>query len=316
MEIAILGGGSWGIALAMHLAKKGYSIKVWEFFEEDAKKMQENRFCRLLPEVKLPQNVIVSSKMEEVLSSCELILLVVPSDKVKSTMEKAKAFLEKQPIVICSKGLGENLELMTDLVGEIVSNELFCFYGPTHAEEVCKGMFSGAVLAGEKKERLKELKKILETKEFKVEISEDLVGVQIGAALKNIMAVFIGVLEGMNWGDNAKAYVMTKGLDEIKRVGLRMGAKPEIFYGLAGMGDLIVTCMSRHSRNRYLGEQVGKGRKLIEVIEEMEMVAEGVTTVKRAVGLKEKLGLDLPLITGLHTILFEGGKPEEALKNI
>ena len=157
---------------------------------------------------------------------------------------------------------------------------------------------------------------MLEGPQFKVHLSEDIVGVQVCAALKNILAVFVGVLDGAGLGDNAKAYVMTKGLEEIQQVGLKWGAKKETFYGLAGMGDMIVTCSSKHSRNRFVGEQIGKGRKLEEVLAEMKMVAEGITTVKEAIKLKEKFGLELPLITGLYDILFNGKNVEAVLEKI
>jgi glycerol-3-phosphate dehydrogenase (NAD(P)+) len=314
MKIAILGGGSWGTALAVHLARNNNDIKVWEFFEEQAQEMQEKRVCKLLPEVKLAENIFVSSKMEEVLADSELVLLVVPSDKVESTISIAKEFIDKQTVVICSKGFGPDLKFLSDVVAEKVFGSVFCLYGPTHAEEVCKEMFSGIVLAGGKGKE--ELMKVIATDNLKVDLSDDLIGVQVSAALKNILAVFVGVLDGMGLGDNAKAYIMTRGLEEIKSVGVALGGKSETFYGLAGIGDMIVTSTSQHSRNRSVGVEVGKGRKLDEVIKEMAMVAEGVTTLKEAIGLKEKTGLELPLITGLYGILFEGKDPQEVLKNI
>lgn len=314
MNIAILGGGSWGTALAVHLAKKEHKIKIWEFFEEQATKMQQERLCPLLPEAKLSENIYVSSKMEEVLSASEVVLLVVPSDKVEVTIEKAAPLLANQSIIICSKGFAKNLQLLSDVVKEKVSGEVYCLYGPTHAEEVCKGKFSGIVLAGgQGKEKLKEM---LESSELKVDLSDDLIGVQICSALKNIAAVFVGVLDGMDLGDNAKAHVMTRSLAEIKEVGLVWGAQEETFYGLAGLGDVIVTCTSKHSRNRYVGEQIGKGKKLNDVITEMKMIAEGVTTIKGAIKLKEKFNLELPLITGMYQILFEEKDPTIVLSSI
>jgi len=273
--------------------------------------MQENRICPLLPGVKLLENIFVSNDMEEVLQESKLILLVVPSDKVELTLNQAVRFIKEQPVVICSKGFGPDLKLLSEIVKEKVKGEVYCLYGPTHAEEVCKGMFSGIVLAG--KNGL-ELKKEIESDNLKVDLTEDLIGVQVAAALKNILAVFIGVLDGLSLGDNAKAYVMTKGLEEIKQIGLKWGAKEETFSSLAGMGDLIVTCTSQHSRNRHVGEQVGKGRQLDEVINEMKMVAEGVNILGDVPALKEKFNLELPLITGLYQLLFEGKNPEEVLK--
>ncbi len=314
MNITILGGGSWGTALAVHLARNDHHPKIWEFVPEQARKMQEERVCPLLPEVRLPDTIFVSPIMGEALAGAELILIAVPSHTVEATLEQAKSFMGAQPLIICSKGFASNLRLLSEVAKEKVSGKVYCFYGPTHAEEVCKGMFSGAVLAGGAGKA--RLRKVFASPAFKVELSNDIVGVQISAALKNILAVFIGVLDGMGAGDNAQAYVMTKGLHEIQQVGLRWGARRETFYGLAGLGDVIVTCSSRHSRNRHVGEQVGKGRRLDEVIAEMNMVAEGVTAVKEAIHLKQKFGVELPIITGLYQILFEQKNPHDVLKGI
>jgi glycerol-3-phosphate dehydrogenase (NAD(P)+) len=312
MKISILGGGSWGTALAVHLASKNHDVKVWEFFEEQARHMQEERVCKFLPDTKLPENIFITSDMGKSLEQSELILIVVPSDKVDKTMDVAKQFISDQPIVICSKGFGPDLKLLTEVVKEKISGKVYCLYGPTHAEEVCKGMFSGIVLAGEDDSLVKEF----QTDDFVVDYTSDVIGVQVSAALKNILAVFIGAIDGAGLGDNAKAYVMTRGLNEIKKVGAALGAKEETFYGLAGIGDIIVTCTSEHSRNRYVGWEVGKGRELKEVVDEMKMVAEGVITVKEAIKLKEKFNLDLPLITGLYEILFNGKKVKEILESI
>jgi glycerol-3-phosphate dehydrogenase (NAD(P)+) len=310
MNIAILGGGSWGTALAVHLAKKKFNIKVWEFFEEQAKEMQEKRHCKLLPGANLPENIFVSSNMQEVLKDSELVLIVVPSDKVESTVVSARAYIQDKPIVICSKGFASDLRLLSDVVAEQVSGSVYCLYGPTHAEEVCKGIFSGIVLAGEDTGGLKE---VFESDVLKVDVTGDLIGVQVAAALKNILAVLNGILDGAGYGDNTSAYVLTKGLAEISQVGLHMDAHQETFYGLAGMGDVIVTCSSEHSRNRRVGFEIGKGRKLQEVLKEMNMVAEGVSTAKIMPQLVDKYELELPLLMGTYQILFENKDIKEIL---
>lgn len=315
MKLSILGGGSWGTALAIHLAKNKHQVKVWEFLVQQAQEMQEKRICPLLSQVAIPENVFVSSKMEEVLPESEAVFMVVPSDKVEATLATATSLLKEQPLIICSKGLASNLRLLSEVAKEKVKGEVYCLYGPTHAEEVCKGVLSGIVLAGEGK-WAKPLQKAVKSESLRVERSKDIVGVQLCAALKNILAVFIGVLDGAGYGDNTKAYLMTKGLKEIQQLGKKMGAKKDTFYGLAGMGDVIVTCTSVYSRNHFVGEQVGKGRKLEEVLAEMKMVAEGVTTLKSAISFQEKLGLKLPIINGLHQILFEGKEVREVLRTI
>src|SRR3989344_4510324 len=241
MRIAIIGGGSWGTALGVHLAKKNHEIKIWEFFAEQAKEMQEQRVCRLLPEVKLPEQIYVCSDLELTVKESEAVLVVVPSDKVEVTLKNAAPFLQSQPIILCSKGFASGQRLLSEVARQLVKGEVYCLYGPTHAEEVCKGMFTGIVLAGKKGKERSKLQKALEHDDLRVEMSDDVIGVQVAAALKNILAVFIGVLDGLQLGDNAKAYVMTKGLAEIRTLGIALGAKKETFYSLAGMGDLIVT---------------------------------------------------------------------------
>ncbi len=312
MQISILGGGSWGSALAIHLARNKHQVKVWEFVVEQAQKMQIERICPLLPLEKLSEHIFVSSKMEEVLPESEVIFIAVPSDKVEATLADAASLIGEQPIIICSKGFASNSRLLSDIAQEKAKGEIYCLYGPTHAEEVCKGVFSGIVLAGKGKYRLK-LRKALRSPMLKVELSNDIIGVQVGAALKNILAVFTGVIDGAGLGDNTKAYIMTKGLEEIKRVGVAMGAKKDTFYGLTGLGDVIVTCTSVHSRNHYVGEQVGTGRKLDEVLTEMKMVAEGIIMLKSIPQLQQKLNLKLPIMYGLYQLMMEGKSVKKVL---
>ncbi len=313
MNITILGGGSWGTALAIHLAKLNHVLKVWEFLTEQAKDMQQNRICRLLPEVKLPKNIFVSSIMAEVFPS-DLVLLVVPSEHAVGTIKQATPYLRHQPIIICSKGFAADTRLLTEAISEIIANPLYCLYGPTHAEEVCKGLFSGIVLAGsDGKERLRNQ---LASPDFKIDLSDDLIGVQVAAALKNILAVFIGILEGLQLGDNAKAYFIVKGMEEIRQIGLAWGAREETFHGLAGIGDAIVTCMSQHSRNRHVGEQIGRGRQLKEILSEMTMVAEGVLAIEKAMVLRQRFNLPLPMISSLYQVLFEDQLAAELIRKI
>jgi len=320
MKFAILGGGSWGSALAIHLAHKHEEVKVWEFVEVQAQEMQQQRVCRLLPHEKLKENIFVSHKLEEVLPGSEAILIVVPSDKVESTLQAAESLIKNNlsnpPLIICSKGFASELRLLSEILSKMFpQNNLYGLYGPTHAEEVCKGKFSGIVLAGNGAER-KKLKKELEAPFFKVELCKDLIGVQVAAALKNILAVFVGVLDSLDLGDNARAYIMAKGTEEIAAIGMKWGGKRKTFLGLAGMGDIIVTCSSQHSRNRYVGEQIGKGRNLDDILAEMKMVAEGVTAAKYIPQLREKFNLRLPVLSGLYQILFAGKNPVEVLHKL
>ena len=190
MKFAILGGGSWGSALAITLAKNNNSVKVWEFFPEQAQEMQEKRVCKLLPDATLPDNIFISHKIEEVLFDTEAVLLVVPSDKVEATIGNAKHLFSDQPVIICSKGFGEGLQLLSESVQKQVGGNAYCLYGPTHAEEVCHGMFSGIVLAGKEGKERQLLQEAFHSPVFNVEVSDDIIGVQLCAALKNILAVF------------------------------------------------------------------------------------------------------------------------------
>ncbi len=310
-QIAILGGGSWGTALAVHLAGNNHTVKIWEFVAEQARKMQQERCCPLLPQVTLPSSIYATSDLQEAMHDADIVLLAVPSQNAEQTIQSAKAHLQQQPLIICSKGFAAGVRLLSVALRELIPNELYCLYGPTHAEEVCQGKFSGVVLAGGKgKERLKE---VIESRNLNVELSDDSIGVQVAAALKNVLAISVGMLQGAGLGDNAKAYVLTKGLQEIQQLGAAMGAERETFYGLAGLGDVIVTCTSVHSRNFYLGQQVGKGRSLAEVQAEMKMVAEGVAAVEAIPVLERRYNLKLPLLHIAYSVLREGKKVSEML---
>ena len=215
-------------------------------------------------------------------------------------------------MILCSKGFTSNTRLLSEVVQEKISNPLFFLYGPTHAEEVGRGLLSGIVLAGGRgKEILSKLKPEFESDMLKVELSDDIVGVQVAAALKNIVALAVGMVDGLGLGDNATAYIMTKGYAEIRQVGLAWGGKDETFHGLAGIGDIIVTCLSEHSRNFRVGRELGKGRKLADILAEMKMVAEGVTTARIIPVLKERFRLELPLLTAAYGIVHEGKEARE-----
>lgn len=313
MNISILGGGSWGTALAIHLAGKGHSVKIWEFVSARAEIMQMKRVCPFLPGIKLPRKIFVSGEMKEVLTTMDVVLIAVPSHTVEATLKAARPFFGSCDLVICSKGFADG-KLLSDVARSFTNGNVYCLYGPTHAEEVSSGEFSGLVLAGPGRKEI--YKTAFESEMLKIDLSDDLIGVQVSAALKNVVALFVGVVDGMELGDNAKAYVITKGLDEIRQIGLAMGAQEKTFQGLAGIGDLIVTCFSKHSRNRYLGVQLGKGRKLNDALAEMKMVAEGVNAVKEAVKLGKKHKLKLPLIQGLHDIVFKGKNPIMVLEKL
>ena len=303
MKIAVLGGGSWGSALAIHLAKKDYEVKIWEYFEKQATQMQEERCCPFLPNEKFPDNIFVSAKMGEVIPGSDIILLVVPSRAAETTISDATKLMGKQPLIIATKGFTNKSTLMSTEFEKVVKGKVYCLFGPTHAEEVSRGMFSSIVLAGEGDKN--NLQETIESGKMKVELSEDLVGIQVAAALKNSIAIFMGIIKGVGFGDNAKAVAMTKGLAEIKKLGLKMGGKEQTFYGLAGMGDLIVTCTSQHSRNNRFGIEIGKGKNYEEVLKEMKMEVEGLEVLKQISIIEKNNNLKLPLLSGIYNLVYE-----------
>lgn len=308
MNIAILGGGSWGTALAIHLEQK-HSVKIWEFIEEQAKTMQEKRVCPIFPDAIIPGSIFISSNMKEILKDSELALIVVPSDKVEMTIRTASEYLSDQDIVICSKGFGSKQKLLSDVVKPYVRGGIFCLYGPTLAKEVAKHDLSGMVLAG--KGDKSKLKLAIETINMRVETTDDIIGVQIGAALKNVVTIFVGIIEGLGLGDNTKAYVFTKGIKEIKDIGVALGAQPETFFGLTCMGDLIL-----NSRNRQLGIEIGRGKLLRDLLADSQHINEGIICIENAIKLKDKLNIETPLISGLYDILFNGESVDHVLSQV
>ena len=315
MKTTILGGGSWGAALAIQFSKKD-KVYVWEFLKERVDYVLQNKKHDLLPEAELNDNIIFSNDLK-VVSESDYVFLVVPSEVVAKTTEAIKDLIdEKAVLVLASKGFDhDNLEFLSDAIKKILpANKLALLYGPTHAEEVSKNILSAANIYCEDKELGAKLSDEFSTETLKLYYSDDMIGAQICAALKNVFAVFIGVLDGLGMGDNTKAMVMTQGLGEMQKLGEAMGAKTETFFGLGGVGDLIVTCTSKHSRNRGFGELIGLGKSLDEARDSMNMIAEGVKATKSAVRLSEKYGVEMPLTKMLYDVLFEGADVKEKLE--
>jgi glycerol-3-phosphate dehydrogenase (NAD(P)+) len=306
MKIAILGGGSWGLALASHFINKN-EVSIWEFFEDKALEMEKTRLSPYLKGARLDDRISISSDIDKVILNRDIILMVVPSDKIVSTLEKCKNVGQKQTFIICSKGFTTDLQLLSDSAKKIISNDIYCLYGPTIAEEVYHNQFTGMVLAGPKKNI--DIKEALEDENLIIELSDDIVGVQIGAALKNILAMSIGMLDGLGQGENAKSYFITKGLSEIIKLGLTFGAKEETFYGLAGIGDIITTCFSEKSRNRTFGQLIGEGKTMEQALSEMNNIVEGLAALKALNQISKQKGIDLPVLNGLYKIVFENEEP-------
>jgi glycerol-3-phosphate dehydrogenase (NAD(P)+) len=324
IRTAVLGAGSWGTTLAVLLDEKGHSVRLWEFFPELAdaiRRDRENR--RLLPGIPVPRSIRVTSDMEEALEGATRIVFVTPSHTVRNVARLARECEMFDPgaiVVNAAKGLEERtLCRMSEVLSQelpIPPRRIVGLLGPSHAEEVSRRMPTSIVVAGADLKVLKEIQLFFMTEYFRVYTNTDMIGVELGVSLKNTIAIAAGICDGLGFGDNTKAALITRGLAEMKRLTCKMGGKEETLSGLAGVGDLIVTCMSRHSRNRHVGEEIGRGKKLPQILSEMVMVAEGVKTTKAAVKLASKMGVELPIAEQVHRILFRGKDPRKAIKDL
>lgn len=323
MKITILGAGSWGTTLALVLIGNGHDVQLWTYKEEQAALMQEkHENPQFLPGIFLPPQLQIVTDIESACSKRNMIVAAVPSQFLRSVLKRI-AHLDLTHTIICNVAKGiENTtymtmsEVMLDVLEHEKKDNLAILSGPSHAEEVSRQIPTAVVAASFKEKTAKVVQDAFLTPHFRVYLNDDIRGVELGGALKNVIAVAAGISDGAGFGDNTKAAIMTRGIYEITRLGVKLGAQPRTFAGLSGVGDLIVTCMSRHSRNRYVGEQVGKGRKLDDVLKEMVMVAEGVATAKSALELEKKYKVELPIITEVHRVLFEGKDARKATQDL
>lgn len=312
MKIAVLGAGAFGTTLAVLLHYNGHKVTLWEYKKSCAKEMIKKRENKTyLPGTPLPDELEISYKLQEVVDDKNLIVLAVPSQFLRSVVEQISFTDIKNTIFVnVAKGI-ENKTLMTmsqmlkDVFPLIQDEQLGILSGPSHAEEVCKRIPTAVVAGSTVKETSRTVQAAFMNSYFRVYSSTDLLGVELGGAFKNVMAIGAGIIDGAKFGDNTKAAIMTRGIAEITRMGIAMGAKSETFSGLSGIGDLIVTCMSQHSRNRYVGEKLGSGLKLKEILKNMYAVAEGVETSRSASELAKKVGVDAPITNEVYKILFE-----------
>lgn len=317
MNIAIIGSGSWGVALGMHLASLGNNVKIWSFDQTEADLINNEKRCKFLPEIIIPDNIICSLNYEDVISGADLILHVTPSKFTRNIVKDYKKYVnvEKQPIIVCSKGLEQStLSILTDVIKEEIPNaKIGALSGPSHAEEVSRGIPTVLVSASEDEQVRNYVQDIFMSKNMRVYTSDDIIGVEFGAALKNIIAFCAGIAVELNLGDNTFAALLTRGLTEIARLGVKVGAKKETFYGLTGLGDLIVTCNSEHSRNRKAGRLIGRGLPLDEVKKEVGMVIESIDNIEAAYELKKKYNVEMPIVEEVYNVLYNGQDPKEAV---
>nr|WP_177296362.1 NAD(P)H-dependent glycerol-3-phosphate dehydrogenase [uncultured Blautia sp.] len=319
-KISVLGAGSWGTALALLLHNNGHEVTLWSALEDEVKMLREKReHASKLPGVKLPETMEITVDLEKSLADPDVAVLAVPSPFTRATAHRMAPFTKKGQIIVnVAKGVEENT-LMT--LSEIISQEIpqadVCVLsGPSHAEEVGKGIPTTCVVSAEKRATAEYLQGIFMSPVFRVYTTPDMLGVELGGALKNVIALAAGTADGLGYGDNIKAALITRGIAEIARLGTKMGARMETFYGLSGMGDLIVTCASVHSRNRKAGYLMGKGYTMKEAMDEVKMVVEGVYSAKAAKSLAEKYQVEMPIIQEVNKVLFEEKPAAEAVRDL
>ena len=319
-DISIRGAGSWGIALAVLLHKNGHHVTVWSVIETEIRMLQKEREHKdKLPGVKLPEDMVFTTDLEQAVKGAEVLVLAVPSPYTRSTSHSMASLVkEGQVIVNVAKGIEEKtlLTLSQIIEEEIPQANVAVLSGPSHAEEVGRGIPTTIVVGAKDKETAEYLQNIFMNEVFRVYISPDVLGIELGAALKNVVALAAGIADGLGYGDNTKAALITRGITEIARLGVAMGGRFETFCGLTGIGDLIVTCASMHSRNRRAGILIGQGYTMKQAMDEVKMVVEGVYSAKAAMGLAKKFDVQLPIIEQVNAVLFEGQLADEAVKNL
>ncbi len=313
--IAVIGSGSWGVALSIHLANMGHTVKIWSFAEEEANLINQEKKCKFLPEVTLPQNITCYTNFEETLQDSDIILHVTPSKFVRNILKQYKNLVTHQPIVMCAKGFErETLYSLDQIIEEELPNKPYAVLsGPSHAEEVSKQIPTAMVVAAKEESLQEEIRSIFMNEKMRIYTSFDIKGVELGGALKNIIAFCAGIATELGLGDNSFAALITRGLTEISRLGVKLGGKQETFYGLTGLGDLIVTCLSEHSRNRRAGKLIGAGKTIEETRQIVGMTIESIDNIEVAYELSKIHEVDMPIVHAVYDVLYNGLDPKEAV---
>lgn len=320
-RITVLGDGGWGTTLARLLALKGYRVRLWGAFKDNIQSIAKTRINKkFLPGIKLPSSIQLTWDMARAVKDAELIVLAVPSPYLRKLLKRLKHLdISSARFLSVIKGIeAKTLMRISQVIRQELENgiSLAVLSGPTIALEVARGVPTTAVISSPDKKLAESLQRIFMTERFRIYTNPDLIGVELGGSLKNIIAIGCGICDGLGFGANTKAALLTRGLVEISRLGLAMGAQKETFSGLAGLGDLVTTCISPYSRNRFVGEQIGKGRSLKKILSKMEMVAEGVTTAESAYLLSKKYKISLPITEQVYLVLYKNKNPLKAVNDL
>lgn len=318
-SIGVIGAGTWGTALAVLLHNNGHQTAIWSAFPEEIEEMTKTRRHKNLPEITIPEEIFLTADLEEAMACKDVLIMAVPSVFVRSTAARMKPFLKKGQLVVdVAKGIEEGtLKTLSQVIEEeLPEAETAILSGPSHAEEVSRGLPTTCVVGAHRKETAEYLQSVFMSPVFRVYTSPDMIGIEVGAALKNVIALAAGIADGLGYGDNTKAALITRGIAEITRLGMKMGGKEQTFVGLSGIGDLIVTCASMHSRNRRAGILIGKDYTMDEAMKEVQMVVEGVYSAKAAKALAEAYGEDMPIVEQINQVLFEGKPAKDAVGDL
>ncbi|MFH1678935.1 MAG: NAD(P)H-dependent glycerol-3-phosphate dehydrogenase [Candidatus Omnitrophota bacterium] len=321
MNIAVLGDGGWGTTLALLLHRKGYSVTLWGAFPKYAAYLKETRINKqFLPGVKIPKDLTITADLKSAIESKDLVVLAVPSQYMRQIIKRLKNcdILKKAVFLSVTKGIEINtlMRMSQVIYDELNKVKLAVLSGPTIALEVARGIPTTAVIASTNKALRAFIAGVFNTDRFRIYTNNDVIGVELAGSLKNIIAVACGISDGLGFGANTKAAILSRGLAEISRLGIKMGAQAATFSGISGLGDLVTTCISPFSRNRYLGEQIGKGKKLRHLVANMKMVVEGVTTTQAAYQLSMRYKVDMPITKEIYLVLYKNKNPRKAVRDL
>ena len=319
-KVGILGAGSWGVALSVALNRNGHEVTVWSVLEDEVKMLQNNREHKeKLPGVRIPDEIKFTSNLKEAVPGTDVVVMAVPSPYVRSTAHLIADLVKKDQIIVnVAKGIEEDtLDTLTQIIHEEVPQALLAVLsGPSHAEEVGRNIPTTCVVGSKDRKVAEYVQNLFMNETFRIYTSPDVLGIELGGALKNVVALAAGIADGLGYGDNTKAALITRGIKEIARLGMAMGGKLETFSGLTGIGDLIVTCASMHSRNRRAGILIGQGKTPDEAMKEVNMVVEGVYSAKAAYALAKKYQVDVPIIAEVNEVLFHGKNAAETVSDL